>query len=81
MFPTDTPNPAAVMETACRAREQIEALSIAPTFEQADELYGDLLVGLCVLRGRGELDRAAHDLLAREAVRAMIRWDKSGECG
>lgn len=79
MFSADNVNPDAIAETARRARAQIEVMSEATTREQADDLFGELLVDLCVWRGRGELDLNMHNRLARETVRAMQRWEQIAE--
>ncbi|MCY1398428.1 hypothetical protein D9M71_134600 [compost metagenome] len=68
MFPTTTPSPDVLADARRLARARIEALRAAPTLEQADDLYGEALVELCHARSRGELDRPAHDQLARETI-------------
>ncbi|EPQ6932441.1 hypothetical protein ACUVZD_000084 [Pseudomonas aeruginosa] len=68
MLPTTTPSPDVLAEARRQARAQIDALRAAPTLAEADDLYGEALVALCVARSRGELDRPAHDALARETI-------------
>lgn len=67
------PSPDVLAEARRQANARIEAMRAAPTLKEADELHGAALVELCLARGRGELDLAAHNQLARATVWAL--WE------
>lgn len=68
-----TPSPDVLAEARRLAAARIEAMRAAPTLKEADDLHSEALVELCYARGRGELDLATHNQLARATIWAF--WE------